>query len=58
MENPKAGNPLPETFRNGLLLLPNFSVGLSVANWCTGHVNRMLDLQRAAVAGLSAAATR
>ena len=56
MENPNAGNPLPVAFRNGLLLLPCFNIGLSVANWSANHVTQMLDLQRAAVAGLSAAA--
>jgi cation transport regulator ChaC len=56
MENPKASNPLPDAFRNGLLQLPRFDIGLSLANWSAGHVIKVLDVQRTAIAGLTATA--
>jgi hypothetical protein len=56
MENPKASNPLQDAFRNGLLQLPRFDVGPSLANWSAGHVIKMLDVQRAAIIGFTATA--
>jgi hypothetical protein len=36
--------------------LPRFDIGLSLANWSAGHVIKVLDVQRTAIAGLTATA--
>jgi hypothetical protein len=52
MENPLAPFPLTAAFRSGLIDLPSFDIGVSLADWSDRLVAKTIDHQRQLISGV------
>jgi hypothetical protein len=52
LENPDAPFPIPIGFRKQLIQLPQFEIGVSLANWSEGLAARSVRVQRQYIAGV------